>query len=261
MSHRPRSDGFVLLHVLWLLLVATALAAGAMTAVFYSSQELAISEQRLRASLVHESAIEVVIHDLLVNGDRSAWAGDGIVARSVQIGQQPVSVSVQQVDGLIDPLSSDPQLLGRLLARLAIVQGRSSAGFTAIRSANGFQPATYVDLQATLGLDDDSFACLYHYVTLFSGRPAPNPRYASSGLAELAGLRSAAIGARSVMSESSAHNVVGSTFRVNSLIENNAGNATGLSVEVTITGQIEPSHLVRSRQRIVSPQYRSDKGC
>lgn len=259
LPRRARSEGFVLLHALWLLLVAATLAAGSMTAVFYSSEELSISEQRLRTRLVHESAVELAIHDLLVNGDRSAWIGDGIITRSVQIDQQFVSVSVQQVAGLVDPVTSDPAIFGRLLAGLAIPQERQKPGGTATQSADVLRPTTYADLQAMLGLDDSSFACLYPYVTLHSGRTEPDLRHASKRLAELAGSRSGtSSGARSVMSEDSAHGVLGSTFRVNVFSESAPGGADGFSVEVTITGQIEPSHLVRSRQRIVGA---FDKPC
>jgi len=46
--------------------------------------------------------------------------------------------------------------------------------------------------------------------------------------------------------------VVGRTFRVNALSTNEQGDAAGLSVDVTITGQIDPSHLVRSRKHIAT---------
>ncbi|MCV2218102.1 hypothetical protein [Thauera sp. Sel9] len=246
---RARSEGFILLHALWLLLVATTLAVGAMTAVFHSAEELSISEQRLRTRLVHESAVEVVIHDLLINGDRSAWIGAGIIFRSMQIDQQILNVSVQQVNGLINPVTSDPAIFGRLLAGLAIPQGQQKPGFAAPHPSGVFRPATYADLQAMLGLDDGSFACLYPYVTLYSGRTEPDLRYAPNRLAKLAGLRpSASSEARSVMSEDG---VPGSTFRVNVFAESAPDDTSGFSVEVTITGQIEPSHLVRSRQRII----------
>jgi hypothetical protein len=39
---------------------------------------------------------------------------------------------------------------------------------------------------------------------------------------------------------------------VNALATNEQGDAAGLSIEVTITGQIDPSHLVRSRKRIAT---------
>lgn len=250
---RTRSEGFVLLHVLWLLLVAATLAAGAMTAVFHSAEELSISEQRLRSSLVQESAVEWVIHDLLVNGDRSVWIGEGIITRKVQIDQQLAAVSVQQVDGLVDAVTSDPQVLSRLLAGLTIPQRQPQPGFAAPLSSGVLRPATYADLQAMLGLGDSAFACLYPHVTLYSGRTEPDPRYASNRLAALAGPGSGASGARSAMSEDAAHGVAGATFRVNVFSGKDADGAAGLSVEVTITGRIEPSHLVRSRQRIVRP--------
>ena len=103
-----------------------------------------------------------------------------------------------------------------------------------------------------LGLDHERFACLYPHVTLYSGRAEPDERYASSHLADLIGLRSAPLGERSILTDSPVHSVVGRTFRVNALSTNEQGDAAGLSIEVTITGQIDPSHLVRSRKRIAT---------
>ena len=245
-----RSKGFVLLHTLWLLLVAATLVAGSMATVFYSTEELAISEQRLSMDLAHESAVELVIHDILVNGNRSPWIGDGVVTRDVKIAERVIGVSVQQATGLVDPLTSDPKVLDRLLERLAI--DPLSQGSSAERSAIGIRPATYADLQAMLGLDHERFACLYPHVTLYSGRTEPDERYASSHLADLIGLRSGPLGERSILTDSPVHSVVGRTFRVNALATNEQGDAAGLSIEVTITGQIDPSHLVRSRKRIAT---------
>lgn len=253
---RVRSEGFVLLHVLWLLLVAATLAAGSMAAVFHSSEELAISERRLRTHLAHESAVEMVIHDVLVTGNGSAWMGGGIVTRSMQAGEQRVSVSVQHAAGLIDPLASDPRILDRLRARLGIPRGTQRPGAPPARSADALRPATYADLQALLGLDDKAFACLYPHITLYSDRTEPDLRHASDRLAELAGLGSGSPEAPSVLGGNASDGTIGATFRVNVFSGNVPGAAAGLSVEVTITGQIAPSHLVRSRQRILAPQGR-----
>ena len=93
-----------------------------MATVFYSTEELAISEQRLSMDLAHESAVELVIHDILVNGNRSPWIGDGGVTRDVKIAERVIGVSVQQATGLVDPLTSDPKVLDRLLERLALAR-------------------------------------------------------------------------------------------------------------------------------------------
>jgi hypothetical protein len=221
-----------------------------MTTVLYSTEELSISEQRLRADLAHESAVEWVIHDILANGSRSPWIGDGIVVQETKIAERLVGVSVQQATGLVDPMTSDPQVLNRLLKRLA--QAPSSLSSSVERSAISIRPATYADLQAMLDLDHKGFACLYPHLTLYSGRAEPEGRYASSYLADLLRLRSDSLGGRSILTDSPAHSVVGRTFRVNAVSSNERDDGTGLSVEVTFTGQIDPSHLVRSRKRIAA---------
>ncbi|MBS0512158.1 MAG: hypothetical protein JSR42_13410 [Proteobacteria bacterium] len=230
--------------------MAATLAASSMATVLYSTEELSISEQRLRADLAHESAVEWVIHDILANGSRSPWIGDGVVIQEVKIAERLVSVSVQQTTGLVDPVTSDPQVLNRLLKRLTQVPSSQSSSVE--RSAISIRPATYADLQAMLGLDQEGFACLYPHVTLYSGRAEPEGRYASSYLADLLGLTSDSLGGRSILTDSPAHTVVGRTFRVNARSSSEQGATAGLSVEVTITGQIDPSHLVRSRQRIAA---------
>ena len=222
-----------------------------MTAVYYSAEELTISERQLRAEFAHESAVEMVIYDVLVKGNRSIWIDNGIVTRNVQINERMFSVSVQQVTGLIDAVTSDSQTLSRLLVWLAIPRNSRGLDFLSARSTDTHRPTTYTDLQAMLGLDHGTFACLYPYITLYSGQAEPDWRYASSHLIELVGLRSRSIGTYSVMNDNtSSHDVTGATLRVNVLPGNASDEATGLSVEVTITGQINPSHLVRSWKRI-----------
>ncbi len=250
LPHHVRSKGFILLHTLWLLLIVVTLVAGSMASVFYSAEELAISEQRLRADLAHESAVETVIHDILIRGDKSIWIGNGIISRNVQIGEQLFSVSVQQVAGLVDAMASNPQILNRLLTWLAIPQNPYKSDSLSGRSTNILLPATYTDLQAIFGLDYKAFACLYPHVTLYSGRPQPDWRYASSHLIKLLGLRSLSPETHSVLNEDISQSVVGTTLRINVFPENALDGAAGLSVEVTITGKIDPSHLVRSWKRI-----------
>lgn len=251
LPHHVHSRGFVLLHTLWLLLAAATLIVGSMMAVFYSAEELTISERRLRADLAHESAVEMVIYDVLVKGNRSIWIGDGIVTRNVQISEQMFSVSVQQATGLIDAMTSDSRILSRLLAWLAIPRNSREPDFLSARSTGTLRPATYTDLQAMLGLSHSAFACLYPHITFYSGRVEPDWRYASNDLVELVGLRSRSAGTHSVLNDdTSSHNVTGATLRVNVLPGNTSDEAAGLSVEVTITGQIDPSHLIRSWKRI-----------
>lgn len=222
-----------------------------MTAVYYSAEELTISERQLRAEFAHESAVEMVIYDVLVKGNRSIWIDNGIVTRNVQINERMFSVSVQQVTGLIDAVTSDSQTLSRLLTWIAIPLNSRALDFLSTRSTGIFRPATYTDLQAMFNLSHSTFACLYPHITLYSGRVEPDWRYASGHLIELAGLRSRSAGTHSVLNDdTSSHNVTGATLRVNVLPGNTPDEASGLSVEVTITGQINPSHLVRSRKRI-----------
>lgn len=71
-----------------------------------------------------------------------------------------------QATGLMDPLTSDPKVLDRLLERLAL--DPLSQGSSAERSAVGVRPATYADLQAMLGLDHERFACAYTHTLRFT---------------------------------------------------------------------------------------------
>lgn len=158
--------------------------------------------------------------------------------------------AIEQVAGLVDAIASNPQILGRLLAWLAIPQSPYKSDSLSGRSINILLPATYTNLQAILGLDHKAFACLYPHITLYSDRPEPDWRYASSHLIELLGLRSRSPGTHSVLNEDTFQSVVGTTLRVNVFPENALHGTAGLSVEVTITGKIDPSHLVRSWKRI-----------
>lgn len=243
-----RSNGFILLHALWLLITAAALISGIMTTTLYSSEEFTIAEQKLLAKLVQESAIQLVIYDILTNGNRSNWLRQGASPRNIEIEGQNVIVSVQNVSGLVDAITADRIIWEQLLSRLQINQSHPRYEKPASGVTQKIGMTGYTELRAHLRLTDTAFNCLYPHITISSGKHRPETRYATATLIKLLNLPVAREG--STLAEDDNLSAAGSTYRINVFTSKGLILNDGLSVEVSITGQILPSHLIRSWQRI-----------
>lgn len=260
----PRSDnGFVLLHTLWLLLTASALVSGLLVLASRTSIDFALAERETRRELAQESAVEFVIHDIVTRGARSRWLRLPRVIDEVDIAGQRIALSVQNVDGLVDAGSGEAKVLATLLAGTL-----ESAGATALaridaarsrRDANGRPFSTYAELRALTNVSDRTFGCLYRHITIFSGKTEPDPMLATPGLTHLLQLNRPESRPPSAMeAEASA---AGATYRIEAgSVPSGAGpEGQVLSIEVTITGRLRPSHLIRSWQ--YRPRDPKEDGC
>ena len=253
----------MLLHTLWLLLMASALVSGLLLLASRTSADFALAEREAHRELAQESAAEFVIHDIVTRGTRSRWLHPPSVSDEMEIEGQRIALSVQNVDGLVDAGSSDTKVLATLLAG-----SRETAGATALAridatrrspgaSARPF--ATYAELRAITHVSDRSFGCLYRHVTLFSGRTAPDPMLARPGLATLLQLHRPESQPPSAMEAEASP--AGATYRIEAGSVASGADPGGqvLSVEVTITGRLRPSHLIRSWQ--YRPRIAKEEDC
>jgi len=251
--HPPRSSkGFVLLHTLWLLLTASALMSGLLVLASRTSADFALAERETRRELAQESAAEFVIHDIVTRGARSRWLRPPSVSDEVDIDGQRIALSVQNVAGLVDAGSGDTQVLASLLSGTLETAGATVlARIDAARRRTGESArpfATYAELRAITHVPDPTFGCLYRHVTLFSGRTEPDPLLVTPGLATLLQLNRPESQPPSALEAEASP--AGATYRIEAGLAPSGADPGGqvLSIEVTITGRLRPSHLIRSWQ-------------
>lgn len=243
------NSGFVLLHVLWLLLAATALASSMLSQAVMRSEDVALAQQLTQRALAQESAIELVIHELVTEGSNSRWSGDGSITRELSIHGHSILLSVQNVDGLVDIGSADVMAISALLNSTRNPDNASALAkiVSARAKHHGSSRAfsSYAELQALSGLDAQTFPCIAPFITLFSGRLAPIPELTPVALVKLLGMPRLQVSQESALEDSTIAS--GSTYRIEAA-QVSAGLPHGqiLSVEVTITGLIRPSHVIRS---------------
>lgn len=244
---RNPSSGFILLHALWLLLAASAAIAGLLVLTSRRSEEFAAAERQVQMELAQESAAESVIYDLVSRGAGSPWLHAPLATATISVDGQPVTVTVRNVAGMLDPATVDGALLSEIFGRVLGTAGHSAVErIEAARTGPGRPFSSYAELRATTGLSDHAFACLYPYLTLFSGQTAPDPRLAPSELITM--LRHEQGGTSAISPTSGSASPAGATYRIEASIAIDHYRSQLLTIEVTITGGIRPSHLVRSWQ-------------
>lgn len=254
------SSGFVLLHTLWLLLVASALISGLLILANQTSVNFSLTDLETRRELAQESAVELAIHDIVTRGARSRWLNPPTATEVVEIEGQRIALSVQNVAGLVDAGSSETTVLKTLLDGTlnrdgAIVLARIDAA----RSKRGTRPfSTYAELRAITQITDQEFGCLYQSITIFSGRLEPNTLLMPLSLAKLLHAKRYESQTASVMETSGS--TAGATYRIEAVsVPTNDLDGQVLSIEVTIIGRHSPSHLIRSWLRL--PQTVNSMSC
>ena len=256
MHHRwnpsRQTSGFVLLHALWVLLAASALILGILQLGLRSAEDVAVWERNLKLDLALESAIDRVIYDLVSKKKNSRWLGNTVTTGEVQFDDHRFLVAVQPTDGLLDVNAADPWLLSRLfnyVTKSGAKHQLSQLLEHRTRYPKGTRPIpTYPDLQAILQIDDRTFACLYPYVTLFSNRSKPLPNAMDRRLARILQTGRLETAERSVIEATSS--TMSRSYRITVRNTSFTDKGQSFSVEILLTGLLEPSYLVRSRMHI-----------
>ena len=246
------TSGFVLLHSLWVLLAASALILGILQLGLRSAEDVAVWERNLKLDLALESAIDWVIYDLVSKKKNSRWLNNTVTTAEIQLDEHRFLVTVQPTDGLLDVNAGDPWLLSRLFHY--VTKGSAKHQLSQLldhrtKHPKGTRPIpTYPDLQAILQIDDRTFTCLYPHVTLFSNLSEPLRNAMDRRLARILQMGRLETAERSVIETTSS--TISRSYRITVRNTSLPDKGQSFSVEILLTGLLEPSYLVRSRMHI-----------
>lgn len=198
-------------------------------------------EKNIQINLAVESAVYDVIFELLEQGVRSRWIRENGRMQILRIEDQVVEVISSNVHGLIDVNTADERLLRLFLTSLPNIT--HSNAFTMQGKTNANRFSSYSNLNASLNISMDDFACLYPYVTLFSGRTKPSALLMSEQLKKMIGRIE---NEKSSAMEGNNQSVTGEVFRINVAARVSPSRTNYLSAEVLITGRRDFPYLIRS---------------
>jgi len=225
-----RNSGFVLLQTLWLLLLASLLTTAVMATSLSNARDGASAAAVFQVEMAAESAIHVVLYDMLTTGRRSVWL-QGVAAPAITMGGAEVTVSVGDAQGLVDLNAADEAILRRFLA--AALPARDAVTLTnAIKAARPI--GDYSTLRALEGMSPEAFESVFPYVTLYSRQSLPSAESASGWLAQVLRLEKSGHG---VLSDTNA--ITGSVFRIEATARSDVATSRKLTVDVLITGRLD----------------------
>jgi general secretion pathway protein K len=191
----PRRGGFALLIVLWSMVLLSLLFSRLVSAG-RSEAEIAFN---LRAAAQRQAQADGILYSVifgLLGPPAGHWPADGAVHR-MRLPMAAATVSIENLDGRINPNTASPALLEALLARLgadaltarnvaeAIADWRSSdaqgsfeapqylgAGLAYTPAGSPFQ--SIAELGLVLGMTPDLLARITPHLSLYNG-DNPNP--------------------------------------------------------------------------------------
>lgn len=215
-----------------------------MTATLHAGRRMADSltsyKKNTQINLAAESAVYDVIYELLEQGIRSRWMRENGKTQMLLIDNQTVKVISSNVHGMIDINAADERLLQMLLASLPNMAHLDP--FTLQTKRHNIKFSSYSELSASLNISLDDFACIYPYITLFSGRSEPSASLISERLKKMIG----SIGNEKPSAmEGDNQSVTGEVFRIN-VADVSPLRTNYLSAEVLITGRRDFPYLIRS---------------
>jgi len=207
--------------------------------------QVAALEEKTRLETRVEAGVEMIVKDLIEQGQRSRWLSPPGYHGKLTIDGMEVEASVIDVRGLVDINSSDLELLEQLLpSRLGGVSARQAMERLRESRARAVgRWGTYVDMSAALGLSIEQLACLQPHITLFSMLEQPDPRYAPDALKGLLRL-SGPERKGSVISEEDG--VSGQTYKIIVSTSGSLIRSANLVAELLLTGRTDLPFVLRS---------------
>ena len=188
-ASRVKDPGFILLTAVWLLLLAGAIAAAMMLVALRQGRQAVDAAAQLQAKLAVESAVQLIIADLLESGSRSPWARTPATG-SIATGGAQVQVQVSAEAGRIDLNEADPALIASALQGLGVdPQARENVRAEIIRQrAAKRRFGHWVEMEQLLAAAKDTGdVCLASLFTFWSGFPSPSPQQMPDRLARALG--------------------------------------------------------------------------
>ena len=259
MSRRQR--GAALLLVMWLVLLLSGLIAGYAMAARIESMQGNGAVRGLAAAQAARAGVEVAVARMADADPQRRWGADGRGNRVVLAGAS-VEVSVRDETAKVDLNTASPDLLARLFMRLgepraaatrlagaildwrdpdALVQiagGAEDPDYAAAGLPWGAKDApfeTVAEVEQVLGMRPALFAAAAPHLTVYTGTPVPDARFADAVVLAAMGV------ARPAQADPEALPPGGSgTYSIDSRARLADGRSAQLSVVVRVGGNALP---------------------
>jgi flagellar basal body-associated protein FliL len=166
---RTNDNGFVLIGVIWLLVLAGAVGAALMLRSLSEARSAAAESRALSDRMALDGAAEAAFASLLFYGPRSTLASGG---GRVVVGATQVKLGISSEALRFDVNEADPQLMDRVLQGLKLPpaqRNRIVAGLTQARSVNR-RMTSQAELRRLIGPEAAGFEDVF---TLYSGLKQP----------------------------------------------------------------------------------------
>lgn len=231
MRHRccenRRTEGFVLLYTLWLLLGGVAVFAMVSSMTLGRARGTASSAEWLRSTAAAESAAHDAMFNIVARGKRALAASS---RTDSLIDGVRMNVDVIRGDGLVDLNSADATVMRRLLA--AVFRGDASGLARSIESSRPLR--NFAQVVAIEELDVGELACLLRNVTLSSGKATPTSAFAPERLRSALSLELPRNNSNVVAANPDS--LAGSSIRIDVQVVESNGIGRRLLVDVLVTG-------------------------
>ena len=231
----------MLITAMWLLLLSGSIVALLMLKNLHAAEAYSDDREQLQLRYAQESAVEMVVADILFNGPRSEFAR--LPAKTTyRFGDIALNISVTGEGGKIDLNQADAALIERALRGLGVaaLPRQNFVSRVKQRQSSGRLFADVEQAMSQAGFGAESGFCAEDYFTTYSGLAVPQASQMDPRLARALGQASLAVDAPTS---------IGSAMRI--MVQ--AEQGLPLVAVVRVSGLIGESH------KVLDWQY--GKGC
>ena len=179
-----RQRGVALLLVLWVLALLGTLLAGLVGWVHLQNRQALWQRQHLQGQLAAEAGIALAVIAQLDRDPQRRWLADRQV-HALGFADAELAVSLRSEQGQLDLNAAPAELIARLLQACgaAPAEARQLAHAVEQRRGEDQTPLRMVEeLREIPGMTQALYQRAAPYVTLWSGLPSPDPRFAAPWL-------------------------------------------------------------------------------
>lgn len=179
-----RQRGVALLLVLWVLALLGTLLAGLVGWVHLQNRQALWQRQHLQGQLAAEAGIGMAVLAQLDRDPQRRWQADRQV-HAMRFDDAELAVSLRSEQGQVDLNAAPAGLIVRLLQACGAAPGEARQMAQAVEQRRGEDqtPLQMVEeLREIPGMSQALYQRASPYVTLWSGLPAPDPRFAAPWL-------------------------------------------------------------------------------
>lgn len=184
-------QGYILITAMWLLLLGGSIVALLMLKNLHAAEAYSDDREQLQMHYAQESAVEMVVADILFNGPRSEFAR--LPAETTyRFGDSTLKISVTGEGGKIDVNQADPALLEQALRGLGIaaLPRQNFVNGVKERQRSGHLFRSIADVEQAMqqvGFDGTSGLCAEDFFTTYSGLALPQASQMAPKLARALG--------------------------------------------------------------------------